>query len=119
MALQLFTIERYRMKDQFGVYIVIGIISSLLSYAIYYMQFKKYEKDIESHNEFLTEALRKARNDYQDAQDKYLTLLAYKQESFIEGIDGVKFVSLSALKYVELLTKEKELLELKTKLKDM
>ena len=76
-------------------------------------------KDIDNHNEYLTKELRRVQDMYYDTQDKYLKLLDNKQGTLIEGLEGVKSVSVSALKYVELLSKEKELLELKMKLKDM
>lgn len=76
-------------------------------------------KDIDNHNEYLTKELRRVQDMYYDTQDKYLKLLDNKQGTLIEGLEGVKSVSVSSLKYVELLSKEKELLELKMKLKDM
>ena len=76
-------------------------------------------KDIDNHNEYLTKELRRVQDMYYDTEDKYLMLLSNKQETLIEGLEGVTSVSVSALKYVELLSKEKELLELKMKLKDM
>ena len=76
-------------------------------------------KDIDNHNEYLTKELHRVQDMYYDTQDKYLKLLDNKQGTLIEGLEGVISVSVSSLKYVELLSKEKELLELKMKLKDM
>lgn len=76
-------------------------------------------KDIDNHNEYLTKELKRVQDRYYDTENKCLMLLSNKQEKLIEGLEGVTSVSVSALKYVELLSKEKELLELKMKLKDM
>lgn len=100
-------------------YIITGIISTSLAYAIYYFKFRVHEKYIENQNDYLTKELHRVRESYQKSKDAYFSLLTNKQEVLVEGLEGVKSVNISALKYVELLTKEKELLELKTKLKDM
>lgn len=118
MALQLLTIERHRMNN-FIVELVMMLIASGVVYALLHVKFQKQLNYLDSHNEYLTKELHKVQDMYYDTENKYLMLLANKQEALIEGLEGVKFVSLSSLKYVELLTKEKELLELKTKLKDM
>nr|DAW32392.1 MAG TPA: hypothetical protein [Caudoviricetes sp.] len=107
------------MKEHFGVYIVIGILCSMISYIIHHLQYNRYMKDIDNHNEYLTKELRRVQDMYYDTHDKYLKLLDNKQGTLIEGLEGVTSVSVSSLKYVELLSKEKELLELKMKLKDM
>lgn len=103
----------------FIVELVMMLIASGAVYTILHIKFQKELNYTNSHNEYLTKELHKVQDMYYDTENKYLMLLANKQESFIEGLEGVKSVSVSALKYVELLTKEKELLELKTKLKDM
>jgi len=95
------------------------LLASFVVYAILHFKFQKRLDSTDSHNEYLTKELHKMRDMYYDTESKYLTLLSNKQEKFIEGLEGVKSVSVSALKYVELLSKEKELLELKMKLKDM
>ena len=98
---------------------VMVLIASFIVYAILHFKFQKRLDDTDSYNEYLTKELHKMRDMYYDNESKYLTLLSNKQEKLIEGLEGVKSVSVSALKYVELLSKEKELLELKMKLKDM
>lgn len=118
MALQLLTTERDRMSTHIVEFVMV-VIASIVVYTILHVKFQKQLNYLDSHNEYLTKELHKMKDMYYDTESKYLTLLANKQEKLIEGLEGVKFVSLSALKYVELLTKEKELLELKTKLKDM
>lgn len=100
-------------------YIIIGIISTSLAYAIYYFKFRAHEKYLENRNDYLTKELCKVQESYNDNRIKYLQLLANKQEALVEGLDGVKSVNISALKYVELLSKEKELNDIKMKLKDM
>lgn len=98
---------------------VMVLIASFIVYAILHFKFQKRLDDADYHNEYLTKELHKMRDMYYDTESKYLTLLSNRQEKLIEGLEGVKSVSVSALKYVELLSKEKELLELKMKLKDM
>jgi hypothetical protein len=105
--------------SNFIIELVMMLIASFTVYAIFHFKYQKQLDYLDSHNEYLTKELHKVREDYYDTHDKYQMLLANKQEALIEGLEGVKSVSVSALKYVELLSKEKELLELKTKLKDM
>lgn len=105
--------------NNFIVELVMMLIASGVVYALLHFKFQKQLNYLDSHNEYLTKELHKVRDMYHDTEHKYLMLLSNKQEALIEGLEGVKSVSVSALKYVELLSKEKELLELKTKLKDM
>lgn len=98
---------------------VMVLIASIVVYTILHVKFQKQLNYLDSHNEYLTKELHKMKDMYYDTESKYQTLLSNKQEKLIEGLEGVKSVSVSALKYVELLSKEKELLELKMKLKDM
>lgn len=103
----------------FIVELVMMLIASSTVYAILHVKFQKELNYTNLHNENLTKELQRVQDRYYDTENKYLMLLSNKQETFIEGLEGVTSVSVSALKYVELLSKEKELLELKMKLKDM
>lgn len=105
--------------NNFIVELVMMLIASGVVYTLLHIKFQKQLNYLDSHNEYLTKELHKVQDMYYDTENKYLMLLSNKQEALIEGLEGVKSVSVSALKYVELLTKEKELLELKTKLKAM
>jgi hypothetical protein len=107
------------MKEYTFAFILLVFLTGFVISYFFRRQYKERVDYLESHNDYLTREYQSFKDKYYDTESKYLGLLANKQEVLIEGLEGVTSVSVSALKYVELLSKEKELLELKMKLKDM